>query len=144
MNQTKRLICQPRAKSWRGRKVKGKVQNLITKYINSNSSATAKPRAPGPPPTRKGGRSRVSGTPTVGRGVGGKNEDRKGSSRFLEMWLGTREGDKGVRKSPERARKVEFEGEEGSQEGREKSGGKMIVPEAEEGRSTQERKRLGE
>ena len=116
-------------------------KGLITKYIKS--SATAKPRAPGPPPTRKG-RSRVSGTPTVGRGVGGKYEDRKGSSRFLEMWLGTREGDKGVRKSPERARKVEFEAEERSQERSEKSGGKMIVTEAEEGRRTQERKRLGE
>ena len=51
------------------------------------ASATAKPRAPGPLPTRKG-RSKVGGTPTVGRGVGGKDEERKGSSRFLEMWLG--------------------------------------------------------
>ena len=80
----------------------------------------------------------------MGRGVSEKEEERKGNSRFLERWLGDRGGGKEVRKSPERAREVKSEEGEGTQEGREKAGGKITVPEAEKGRSTQEGKRLRE
>ena len=80
----------------------------------------------------------------MGRGVSGKEEERKGNSRFLERWLGDRGGGKEVRRSPERAREVKSEEEERTQEGKEKAGGRIIVPEAEKGRSPQEGKRFRE
>ena len=118
---------------------KDKVQKLITKY--TKTSATAKPRAPGPPPARRG-RSRAGGTTAVGRGAGGKKVERKGNQRFLEMWLKDGGGDRGVWRSPESAREVWSAEKEGSQEGREKAGGSKTAPPAEEGRSPQEGKEV--
>ena len=90
--------------------VQGKVQNLITKYLNVNVSTMS--RASVPAPARK--RPRAGGT---SRGAGGRRQDSRGNQSFLEMWLKEGGRDKEARRSQERARRVGPEKEEGPQEG---------------------------
>ena len=98
-------------------KLKNKTKSLLTKYI------LAMPRASQPAPTKEV-KIKVGGSPMAeGRGNRVEVVERKGGKEPLGERLDSAAGHQGARRSLRRARLVEAEKVDGSQDSTEKEGG---------------------